>query len=72
MRYFFHFVGDGKIHEDERGEHFSSVGAAKARAHVIAAELRADDPAYQSLVAVRVDDERGNEVARVPITDGKA
>ena len=39
---------------------FSSVGAAIAQAHVIAAELRADDPAYQSLVAVRVDDERGN------------
>ena len=71
MRYFFHFVGDGKIHEDERAS-ISRVGAAIAQAHVIAAELRADDPAYQSLVAVRVDDERGNEVARVPITDGKA
>ena len=47
-------------------------GLQKPGAHVIAAELRADDPAYQSLVAVRVDDERGNEVARVPITDGKA
>jgi hypothetical protein len=48
------------------------VAAAIAHAHVIAAELRQDDPSYQSLAVGSVVDEGGNEVAPVAIRTGKA
>jgi hypothetical protein len=69
LRYFFHFVGDGTFHEDTTGEHFPTVGEAIAHARVIAAELMADDPNYDSM-AVSVVDENANVVARVLVGHG--
>jgi hypothetical protein len=69
VQYFFHVIGDGIHYEDDSGESFPSVETAIAFAHVIAAELRSDEP--KQWHAVTVIGEGGNEVARVAIKGAK-
>jgi hypothetical protein len=63
-RFFFH-VADGTSTKDADGEKFPSAEAARAHAVQIANEL-GEDRNYESF-AVQVTDERGNEVAHIPI-----
>ena len=63
-RYFFHVFYDGEVYIDEHGEDVSDLKTAKARAAAIATKLAEDDGGAG---AVRIFDEEGNELDRVPI-----
>jgi hypothetical protein len=65
-RFYFHLT-DGRTFEDEDGERCSSLEAARAHAVRIAHEL-ANEPELRGY-AVKVTDENGNQVARVPLVD---
>jgi hypothetical protein len=66
LRYLFHVMSDGYFYRDEVGRHFDHLDDAKAHAAVIARELAMDGDAYHGF-AVCVIDDRGTEVARVPV-----
>jgi Domain of unknown function (DUF6894) len=63
-RFFFH-VKNGRTFKDEQGMDCSSLKVARAVAARIASDL-SKDRNYEAF-AVVVTDERGNEIARVPI-----
>ena len=63
-RYLFHVFCGGDVHMDENGQVFSDLQRAKARAAEIANELAVDGYCVGS---VRIFDEKGNELDRVPI-----
>ena len=66
MRYFFHFVSNGSVYEDPKGEHFSSVEEAINNARVMATMLKTDwSPNRTQLILVT--DHKGTELARVDI-----
>jgi hypothetical protein len=67
MRYFFHVLGNGITVEDETGTVLSSPEAARLHASVIAAELAQDGNEYLGC-EVNVVDDKGNEIARMPVT----
>jgi hypothetical protein len=64
-RYFFEITDGGRSYKDEVGRTFPVPEATKAHAVTIAGELAADDGWGDYVVSVR--DEKGNEIARVPI-----
>jgi uncharacterized protein DUF6894 len=66
MRYFFHVVGGRKIYPDEMGEDFTRIDDARAYAAAISGELAVDAGSYPGF-AVRIEDETGRELGRVPI-----
>jgi hypothetical protein len=66
LRYFFHFLNKGLLHEDKDGDHFDSAEEAVAYARVIAFEIGNDDATYADHV-VLVTDAKGKEIGRVPI-----
>jgi hypothetical protein len=66
VRYLFHVMCDGYFYRDEVGRRFDRLDDAKAHAVVIARELAMDVDAYHGF-AVCVIDDRGTEVARVPV-----
>jgi len=66
LRYFFHFVSNGSVYEDPKGEHFSSVEEAINNARVMAAMLKTDGP-HNRAQMIFVTDHKGMEVARVDI-----
>jgi hypothetical protein len=66
VRYLFHVMSDGYFYRDEVGRRFDHLDDAKAHAAVIARELAMDGDAYHGF-AVCVIDDRGTEVARVPV-----
>ena len=66
MRYFFHFVSNGSVYEDPKGEHFSSVEEAMDNARVMAAMLNTDGPHHRAQM-ILVTDHNGTELARVDI-----
>ena len=66
VRYLFHVMCDGYFYRDEVGQRFDYLDDAKAHAVVIARELAMDGDAYHGF-AVCVIDDRGTEVARVPV-----
>jgi hypothetical protein len=66
MRYFFHVVGRRTIYPDETGEVFTGIDDARAYATVISDELAIDAATYPGF-AVRIEDECGRELGRVPI-----
>ena len=66
MRYFLHFVSNGSVYEDPKGEHFSSVEEAINNASVMAGMLKTDGP-HNRAQMILVTDHKGMEVARVDI-----
>jgi hypothetical protein len=66
MRYFFHVLDGRGTLKDEAGTVLSSPEVARLRAAVIAAELAQDGDHYHGFVVCAID-ERGNEIARVPV-----
>jgi len=68
MRFFFHVVGNGKSVRDDEGEMLASAEAAQAHANEIAHDLRHDD--FDGCL-IHVTDEAGEEIARVPMGNGK-
>ena len=66
MRYFFHFVSNGSVYEDPKGEHFSSVEEAINNARVMATMLKTDGSPNRTQLIV-VTDHKGTELARVDI-----
>lgn len=66
MRYFFHVRNGGTVYIDEVGRRFINAGNAKAHAAVIASELAFEGGKYDGFL-VCVIDEKGSEIARVPI-----
>jgi hypothetical protein len=69
QRYYFHVISDDTTVYDDGGTILSSPEAARLQAAVIAAELAHDDDRYRGFV-VRVVDDRGNELAIVPVVTG--
>jgi hypothetical protein len=63
-RYFFHVFCGSDVHIDEIGQDFSDLKGAKGRASKIAKELVEDGYCEGS---VRIFDEKGNQLDRVPI-----
>lgn len=66
MRYFFHFVSNGSVYEDPKGEHFSSVEEAISNARIMATQLKTDAPNNHDQI-ILVTDQKGTELARVVI-----
>ena len=66
MRYFFHVLDGASTYKDEAGTVLSAPEVARLQARVIAAELALDGDTYRGFVVCAVD-ERGNEMARVPV-----
>jgi Domain of unknown function (DUF6894) len=66
VRYFFHVVDGTTSYRDHAGQTCASRVAAGTRAAQIARDLAADSGSYPGFT-VSVADERGNEVARVPV-----
>ena len=64
MRYFFHFVSNGSVYEDPKGEHFSSVEEAINNARVLAAMFKTDG-LHNRTQMILVTDRKGTELARV-------
>jgi hypothetical protein len=65
-RYFFHVISADRAFRDEEGRSFPTLPDAIAFAAVVAGELSRKGEDYQGF-EVCVADERGREVARVPI-----
>jgi hypothetical protein len=66
LRYFFHFVSNGSVYEDPKGEHFASVEEAINNARVMAAMLKTDGSHNRTQI-ILVTDHKGTELARVDI-----
>jgi hypothetical protein len=66
MQYFFHITDGSRLYTDDTGRTCASRVAAGTCAAQIARELAADGDTYARFV-VSVADERGNELARIPI-----
>ena len=66
LRYFFHFVSNGSVYEDPKGEHFSSVEEAINNARVMATMLKTDGSPNRTQL-ILVTDHKGTELARVDI-----
>jgi len=66
LRYFFHFVSNGSMYEDPKGEHFSSIEEALDNARVMAAMLNLDG-LHNRTQMILVTDQAGAELARVDI-----
>jgi hypothetical protein len=66
LRYFFHFVSNGSVYEDRKGEHFSSAEEAINNARLMAAMLKTDGPHNHTQI-ILVTDHKGTELARVDI-----
>jgi uncharacterized protein DUF6894 len=66
MQYFFHITDGSRLYQDGMGQACASRVAAGTCAAQIARELAADGNAYAGFF-VSVADERGNELARIPI-----
>ena len=66
MRYFFHFVSNGSVYEDPKGEHFSSVEEAINNARVMAVMLK-NERSHNRTQMILVTDHKGAELARVDI-----
>jgi hypothetical protein len=66
LRYFFHFVSNGSVFEDSKGEHFSSVEEAINNARVMAVMLKADGSRNRTQM-ILVTDHKGTELARVDV-----
>jgi hypothetical protein len=66
MRYFFQVLGNGITVEDETGTVLSGPEAARLHASITAAELAQDGNEYRGCEVSAVD-ERGNEIARLPV-----
>jgi uncharacterized protein DUF6894 len=66
IQYFFHITDGSRLYTDDTGRTCASRVAAGACAAQIARELAADGDTYARFV-VSVADERGNELARIPI-----
>jgi hypothetical protein len=64
LRYFFHFVSNGSVYEDPKGEHFSSVEEAINNARVMAVMLKTDE-SHNRTQTILVTDHKGTELARV-------
>jgi len=64
LRYFFHFVSNGSVYEDPKGEHFSSVEEAINNARVMATMLKTDGSPNRTQL-ILVTDHKGTELARV-------
>ena len=68
MRYFFHFVSNGSVYEDPKGEHFSSVEEAINNAHVMATMLKTDG-SHNRTQMILITDHKGTELARVDVSN---
>jgi hypothetical protein len=66
LRYFFHFVSNGSVYEDPKGEHFSSAEEAINNARVMAAMLKTDG-LHNRTQMILVTDHKGTELARVDV-----
>ena len=66
MRYFFHFVSDDSLFEDETGQFYSSFEEALAEARSIAACAEFDAPQGHAQF-IAVVNGKGEELARAPI-----
>jgi Domain of unknown function (DUF6894) len=66
LRYFFHFVSNGSVYEDPKGEHFSSVEEAINNARVMATMLKTDG-SHNRTQMILITDHKGTELARVDI-----
>jgi hypothetical protein len=66
VQYFFHITDGRRSYTDETGQTCSSRVAAGACAAQIARDLAADGDTYAKFV-VSVADERGCELARIPV-----
>jgi len=66
LRYFFHFVSNGSVYEDPKGEQFSSLEEAMNNARIIAGELKMDGSNRRTQV-ILVTDQKGAELARLAI-----
>ena len=66
MRYFFHFVSNGSVYEDPKGEQFSSFEEAMDNARIIAAQLKMDG-SNRRTQSILVTDQKGTELARLAI-----
>ena len=71
MQYFFHFVSNGSVYEDPKGEHFSSIEEAINNARVMAALLKTDGSHNRTQI-ILVTDHKGTELARVDIGDQRS
>jgi hypothetical protein len=71
LRYFFHFVSNGSMYEDPKGEHFSSIEEALDNARVMAAMLNLDG-LHNRTQMILVTDQAGAELARVDIGDQRS
>ena len=67
-RYFFTVLDDEAVFVDNEGQSFESSDAAIAHAGALARELGSDGTHYHGSVIV-VTDERGRELARIPVVD---
>jgi Domain of unknown function (DUF6894) len=65
LRYFFHFISQGNVFEDKKGEFFANLGEALDEAFALADEMAGDAPSHDR--AVLIADERGKEIARLVI-----
>ena len=64
-RYYFHITGRFEVEDDEDVE-FPSVAAAVVEALRVASELASNRDNYQGCF-LRVTDDKGDELARIPI-----
>jgi hypothetical protein len=64
-RYYFHITGRFEV-EDDEGEEFPDVAAAMVLALRMASELASDRDNYRGCF-VRVTDDKGDELARIPM-----
>jgi hypothetical protein len=65
-RYFFHVTNGSTAFADDLGTVCPDADDARARARVIGAELAREAQHYQGFT-IQVTDERGNEIARIPV-----
>jgi hypothetical protein len=66
LRYFFHFASEGAVFEDPKGEQFTDLDGALDHALRLVAQLETEE-AVSLDRAVVVADEKGREVARLPV-----
>jgi hypothetical protein len=66
LRYFFHFASQGAVFEDAKGESFADLDGALDHALRLVAQLETEE-AVSLDRAVLVADEKGNEMARLPV-----
>jgi len=64
-QYYFHVIGQLEV-EDDEGEEFSDAESAVLQALRMASELAEDRGNYHGCF-IRVTDDKGNELARIPV-----